>query len=178
MQKNIEIKARLENLERTRKAVERLATCGPELIRQEDIFFLTRQGRLKLRIQDQSSELIYYERDDQAGPKTSGYIRLPLSDPDLAKKMMEALHGIRGVVRKDRTVYRIGTTRVHLDRVENLGDFIELEVVLKPGQSVEDGVGIAQLLIHQLEISIVSLVEVAYIDLLDQVGTKRSTTVQ
>jgi adenylate cyclase len=170
MQQNIEIKARLENIDRTRMAVEQLASYGPELLQQEDIFFLTRRGRLKLRIQDQSGELIYYERDDQAGPKTSRYLRLPVSAPELAREMLGIVHGIRGIVRKSRTLYRIGAARIHLDKVENLGDFIELEVVLQPEQSVEDGVRIARDLINQLEISEGDLVQGAYIDLLDEVG--------
>ncbi|MGA2706612.1 MAG: class IV adenylate cyclase [Isosphaeraceae bacterium] len=73
---------------------------------------------------------------------------------------------IVGTVRKERLLYRVGQTRIHLDQVENLGDFVELEVVLRPDQTEEEGVSIAEYLMSRLEISREQFVRKAYIDLL------------
>jgi CYTH domain len=70
------------------------------------------------------------------------------------------------VVRKTRTLYQVGPTRIHLDRVEGLGNFLELEVLLRPGQTEAEGKTIAQALLENFRIEENQLVAVAYIDLL------------
>jgi predicted adenylyl cyclase CyaB len=82
----------------------------------------------------------------------------------------------RGIVRKRREVVQIGQTRVHLDEVEHLGYFVELEVVLAEGETVEEGERIAQRLIADLEIPTGGLIEGAYADLLQQIGMDRGLT--
>jgi predicted adenylyl cyclase CyaB len=82
--------------------------------------------------------------------------------------VLSAAFDIRGVVRKRRTVYRIGQTRVHLDQVEGLGEFVELEVVLRREQSSSDGATIAHELMEKLGISPDQLIDRAYIDLLQE----------
>ena len=69
---------------------------------------------------------------------------------------------------KHRTLYLIGKTRVHLDRVEGLGDFMELEVVLADNESTESGVKVANELLRKLGIPPDHLIEGAYVDLLDK----------
>jgi predicted adenylyl cyclase CyaB len=81
--------------------------------------------------------------------------------------------GVRGVVRKKRTLYWTGQTRIHLDDVEGLGTFLELEVVLEPGQSTVEGVDMARQIMKRLNIEEDNLVEAAYIDLLEH---KKSRT--
>ena len=85
----------------------------------------------------------------------------------MLKAVLSAALGVRGVVRKQRTLYQVGETRIHLDEVENLGSFLELEVMLSPGQSEEQGVNIAADLMARLGIEESDLVNVAYIDLLE-----------
>jgi hypothetical protein len=81
MSRNIEIKARLHDLPTFRKRVVELPASGPELLFQRDTFYSVLQGRLKLReFADGTSELIYYQRPDKAGPKTSKYTRTPIAD--------------------------------------------------------------------------------------------------
>ena len=92
----------------------------------------------------------------------------PTADPEGLREVLSAALGIRGVVRKRRSVYLVGQTRVHLDQVEGLGDFVELEVVLQPQQNSSDGVTIARELMRKLGISTSQLVEKAYIDLLEE----------
>jgi predicted adenylyl cyclase CyaB len=83
------------------------------------------------------------------------------------RNILAAALGVRGVVRKRRTLYFAGSTRVHLDEVEGLGDFAELEVVLESGQDAADGAATALQLMQQLGIGAAQLIDKAYIDLLE-----------
>ena len=76
--------------------------------------------------------------------------------------------GVRGVVRKKRYLYLAGQTRIHLDDVEGLGQFMELEVVLRDGQSDADGQSIAEDLMAKLGVRTEDLLEGAYMDLLEK----------
>jgi adenylate cyclase len=103
---------------------------------------------------------------ESSGPKESRYVVHPTADPEGLQEVLSAAFDIRGVVRKRRTVYLIGQARVHLDQVEGLGEFVELEVVLRPEQSASDGVAIAHGLMEKLGIFPDQLSDGAYIDLL------------
>ncbi len=168
MKRNVEIKARVAGLGAVREVVERLADSGPMELEQEDTFFVCPRGRLKLRqfAGCAEAQLIYYERPESSGPKESRYIVHSTADAEGLREVLAAALGIRGVVRKRRAVYLIGQTRVHLDQVEGLGEFVELEVVLRPEQSSPEGVTIAHELMERLGISPDQLIDRAYIDLL------------
>lgn len=164
---NIEIKSRARDSARIKLLVESLAQTAGELIEQEDVFFVVPRGRLKLRIFSTiSAELIYYEREDRAGPKESRYVISRTSEPESLRNVLSKSLGVRGIVRKKRTLYQIRQTRIHLDEVEGLGSFAELEVVMKEGQSQAEGIAIARGLMSQLEIEPSDLIEHGYIDLL------------
>ena len=164
---NIEIKARVGDLDTIRALVEPLADHSVEALTQEDIFFTAPSGRLKLRILGENrAELIYYERENAAGPKPSHYLIAPTTDPEALRVILTSVLQVVGVVRKRRWLYLVGQTRVHLDEVEGLGKFVELEVVLLDDQPEAEGVGIAHDLMTRLGISREQLVEAAYIDLL------------
>ncbi len=165
--RNIEIKARVSDPATVRKRVAALADRGPETLRQEDLFFPCRDGRLKLRsFGDGRGELIHYRRSDQCSPEECDYVVTPCGDPATLGELLKRTLGVRRVVRKDRTVYHNGRTRIHLDTVEGLGDFLELEYVLADGQSPEDGVRETHRLMEILGIVREDLVGPAYIDLL------------
>ena len=167
MPTNIEIKARVSDLPGLRAAVEGLSDRPVEILDQEDVFFTAPTGRLKLRILGEDhGELILYHRSDVAGPKTSHYTIAPTSDPAALKAILTSVLGVIGVVWKRRRLFRIGQTRVHLDDVEGLGQFVEVEVVLRPEQSEDDGARIARHLMDRLGIAGDELVQGAYIDLL------------
>jgi adenylate cyclase class IV len=168
MKRNVEIKAKVASLAAVRRVVEGLADSGPMESEQEDTFFACPRGRLKLRrfIGCPQAELIYYERAESAGPKESRYIVHPTADPEGLREVLAAAFGVCGVVRKRRAVYLVGQTRVHLDQVEGLGEFVELEVVLRPEQNASEGVTIAHELMVSLGISPDQLIDRAYIDLL------------
>ena len=167
MPRNVEIKARLRDRERVERLVRERADQGPEIIVQEDVFFSCSSGRLKLRrFADDRGELIFYRRLDTEGPSESEFHKAPTSDPDAMLVAMKAALGEIGRVRKRRTLFLIGQTRVHLDEVEGLGDWLELEVVLEADQTADDGSAVAHDLMRTLGIDEHDLEARAYVDLL------------
>src|SRR5215216_1688285 len=168
MPSNIEIKARARDFEEIRCRAEALSDTPVEVIPQEDTFFNTEKGRLKLRrLALHRGQLIYYTRPDQEGPKRSEYHIYEASDPKNLKRVLELAYGIRGVVKKTRYLYLVGQTRLHLDDVEGLGQFMELEVVMGEGQSDAEGQAIAEDLMRRLGVERGDLLEGAYMDLLE-----------
>lgn len=168
MPKNVEIKARLRDVEAVRERAERLSGSPGELIVQEDTFFVVPNGRLKLRVfGPEAGELIFYVRDDVAGPKQSSYVISKSSEPaSLAAALAGAL-GTRGVVRKRRMLYLVDRTRIHVDDVEGLGQFLELEYVAPSDASTDEGIAITAELMRALGVDERDLVTGAYVDLLD-----------
>lgn len=167
MARNIEIKARVDDLGAVARAAEQLGAKGPVEILQDDSFFRCPNGRLKLRaFADSTGELIFYRRADQAGPKESFYLRSATSEPEVLRESLALAYGSAGRVRKKRLLYLHGRTRIHLDAVQGLGSFIELEVVLRDGESSDDGVAEARQLMRSLAVDESRLIEGAYVDLL------------
>jgi predicted adenylyl cyclase CyaB len=169
MPSNIEIKARVRDFDDIRRRAEELSDNPVKIIPQEDTFFNTPQGRLKLRfLSSNEGQLIYYTRPDQEGPKRSDYHISLTPDPENLKRVLELAYGIRGIVRKTRYLYLVDITRVHLDDVEGLGQFMELEVVMGEAQSDAEGQIIAEDLMKALGVEKSDLLEGAYMDLLEK----------
>ena len=168
MPSNIEIKARVRDFDEIRRRAESISDFPLAVILQEDIFFNVPQGRLKLRLlAPDRGQLIYYQRVDQGGPKRSDYQISETMDPNSLRQVLEMAYGIRGVVKKTRYLYLVGQTRIHLDDVEGLGQFMELEVVLQEGQGDAEGQAIAEDLMTSLGVERSDLLEGAYMDLID-----------
>jgi len=169
---NVEIKARVDDVDALERRVAGLADGAPETIGQRDTFFRTTSGRLKLReFTDGSGELIFYERPDSAVPTTSHYLIAPTSEPAPLRALLGRLFEVRAVVNKQRRLYMRGRTRIHVDRVDGLGNFMELEVVLQEHQAPADGRLIAEELMQALGVAPEQLVEAAYVDLLERKET-------
>ena len=168
MARNVELKARLgQGVEALVPQVRSLADAPEQRIDQDDTFFGCAHGRLKLRdFGDGRGELIHYERADTEGPKLSDYVRAPTSEPAALREALARAHGAIGRVRKIRWLLLVGATRVHLDRVEGLGDFMEIEVVLRNGQTIAEGEAIAEALMARLGIRAGQRLAGAYLDLL------------
>jgi predicted adenylyl cyclase CyaB len=176
MARNIEIKARIASVESLRPRAAGIADSGPFEIEQDDTFFGCASGRLKLRaFSAKEGELIFYRRADQEGPKESFYLRTPTAAPDSLRETLALAYGIVGRVLKRRTLFLVGRTRIHLDRVEQLGEFLELEVVLREGEAVDAGVLEARDLMTRLGVEPSQLIDRAYVDLLaDASGSPQS----
>jgi predicted adenylyl cyclase CyaB len=171
MPTNVEIKTVLKNRIAVEAVAARLSDEGPETIHQEDVFFVCERGRLKLRIfAPDRGELIRYERANVAEARGSHYLIAGTPDPQILHEILTATLGRTGVVKKTRILYLIGQTRVHIDDVEGLGDFLELEVMLRPGQSEQEGKEIAATLLAEFGIAQEELLAEAYVDLLDRRG--------
>lgn len=167
MARNIEIKARVADMDALAARTAAIADSGPEQIPQDDTFFRCDNGRLKLRTYaDGTGHLIFYRRPDEDGPKVSFYVLSPTASPDTLREALTLANGQEGRVIKHRALYLVGRTRVHLDRVQGLGDYMELEVVLADGETTEAGLREAHELMARLQISSDCLVTGAYHDLL------------
>jgi predicted adenylyl cyclase CyaB len=170
MSRNIEIKAHIESVEALTAKAAALADEGPIEIAQDDTFFRCDSGRLKLRVfSNGTGELIYYRRANHYGPKESFYLISPTSAPDSLRESLSLAYGQVGRVRKHRKLFLVGRTRVHLDEVEGLGHFLELEVVLADDEPAGAGVREARELLEKLDIKASQLIDDAYVDLLARV---------
>ena len=169
MARNVEIKARITDLAAMGRLVAGAADGPPESLAQTDTFFQVGSGRLKLReATGARAELIYYRRPDLPGPAESRYETVAVADAGALRDLLASALGTCGRVSKRRLVYRVGRTRVHLDEVAGLGDFLELEVELETDQPIAAGVEEAQRLMSRFGIPEDALVPEAYVDLLNR----------
>jgi predicted adenylyl cyclase CyaB len=167
MPRNVEIKARVIDPEQLHGRVRDIADDGPVHLTQDDTFFRCPNGRLKLRaFSDSEGQLIAYQRPDSPDPTLSDYIIAPTSSPEALRRVLTSALGFQGRVRKTRVVYFVGATRVHLDDVEGLGHFMELEVVLAETETIADGIAVAKEIMARLGIEEEHLIDKAYVDLL------------
>lgn len=129
---NIELKSRVDSLDRMRTIAESVATQRLGSMHQVDTYFVGCRGRLKLReIDGQSAQLIWYERPDREEAKQSRYQLVDVANPAELKMALAMAYGIAKVVDKQREVYLYYNVRIHLDRVAGLGEFLEFEAVLE-----------------------------------------------
>ena len=132
--RNVELKARDHDPARS---LERALALGAEdrgEIRQRDTYFVGARGRLKLREQETGGsplwdELIEYSRADSADASTSSYRRVPVADVAPLLEALDAAYGTLGTVIKRRRLLLWEGVRIHLDEVEGLGSYLELEAV-------------------------------------------------
>jgi adenylate cyclase class IV len=167
--RNIEVKARIPSVDALLAKAVPLGDGPPQRLDQDDTFFRVPDGRLKLRqFADGSGELIHYHRPDSAQARSSDYVRVPAPDPAALREALARGLGVLGRVRKQRWLVLAGQTRIHIDRVEGLGDCMELEVVLHTGQSDAEGRAIAEHFMQLLGLAQADRLSGAYLDLLDR----------
>jgi predicted adenylyl cyclase CyaB len=168
--RNIEIKARLKDIAEAEAVAQRLAGPSPHAhLHQIDTYFKVRSGRLKLRESSgdkPGAELLFYRREDHAGPKRSNYELIPVPDPALLKSVLASALGISVVVEKDRTVYLYKNVRIHLDKVTRLGSFLEFEAVMPDGTPDEEGKHLLQSLLQEFSVAPEDLIDGSYSDML------------
>lgn len=122
------------------------------------------------RLAQDVGELIFYDRPDFFGPKTSTYSVSHTDNPAQLRSVLADALGETARVKKVRELYFVGSTRIHLDVVEGLGEFMELEVVLSEDDTEQSGEAIALDLMEKLGIDKSDLVEGAYADLLSKIA--------
>ena len=176
MASNVEIKMRLRSLDAVLASAARLSNGPVRLLEQVDTFFACPEGRLKLRrIEGDHAELIAYHRSDSVGPRESRYEVVPVCDAAGLRRVLAAALGERVTVRKRRHLFMVGQTRIHVDDVKDLGSFLELEVVLREGQTVAEGQSVLRGILESLEAH-GDEVRVAYADLLAQADEPQGST--
>ncbi|KAG8230272.1 hypothetical protein J437_LFUL009445 [Ladona fulva] len=169
MPRNVEIKAKVHDVGGLLEKAKILSKEEPVLLEQEDIFYKIPSGRLKLRSEKgQDATLLFYDRPDVTGPKLCDYSKCPIPQGNVSvlKEVLSKALGEKGAVKKKRLLLMVEQTRIHIDSVEGLGDFMELEVVLNDDQSAEDGQKIADSLMEKLGVKKEDLLEGAYFDML------------
>jgi adenylate cyclase class IV len=185
---NFEFKARLHDAERVRNVMRQRRAEAASVMLQTDTYFRAPQGRLKLREiafepitnnEPSRAELIFYRRENEARVKRSDYLIAPTTEPRRMCEVLAAAFGTRVVVAKRRELYLLGYRnkphepdaphiRVHLDQVEHLGNFVEVEAVVGEGIAAELAQSEAQALLLQLGVAEKDLIHGSYSDLLEE----------
>ncbi len=165
MGQNIEIKAYCPRPETIEEIIQKMNLPFGGILHQTDTFFTTPRGRLKLRETDDEAVLIPYLRKNQKGPRSSDYVLLPVEDPMLTHRILEEMFGVRSVVEKTRRIWFYENVRIHLDEVEELGHFIELEGVVDANNPGGPTLEKVELLMELFSIGEDDLIMKAYVDL-------------
>src|SRR5262245_36938128 len=135
---NVELKVRCPDLRAVRERARRMGGREEGAFLQTDTYFAAATGRLKLReVEGEGAYLITYARPDEAGTRVSDYEVVPVSEPDALRRALASSLGVRTVVRKRRELWLFQNTRIHLDAVDELGNFLELETVVQ-GMTLAD----------------------------------------
>jgi len=124
---NIEIKARTSQAGAIRAYLLANNAVFKGTDWQTDTYFNTVRGRLKLRQGNIENNLIYYERKNQAGPKQSDFSLVEIADANALKEILVSAMGLKVAVEKQREIYFIDNVKFHLDTLEQLGSFVEIE---------------------------------------------------
>jgi predicted adenylyl cyclase CyaB len=124
---NVEIKARCNHPEKIRAYLQSHQAEYIGLDIQTDTYFKVAKGRLKLREGNIENNLIYYERNNDTGPKDSHFQLIKIEDAKNLKDVLAKTNGIKAVVNKKREIYYIKNVKFHIDEVMNLGSFVEIE---------------------------------------------------
>jgi predicted adenylyl cyclase CyaB len=131
---NIEIKARCADASFIRNYLQNQNSIFKGVDEQTDTYFNVSNGRLKLRQGVIENSLIFYKRENIAGPKLSEVLLYKVNEnSDLLKKALTQANGIKVSVTKKREIYFIDNVKFHIDEVEGLGSFVEIEAIDSDG---------------------------------------------
>lgn len=161
---NIELKAKLHDYDAAMKICDNVGASLEGELWHHDTYFTTNRGRLKLReCRPGEDHLIYYERADSSAATSSHYFIEP-ANAGVSQLLGQAL-GVEATVTKTRALWLWKNVRIHLDRVEGLGDFMEFEAVLIDESDAEDGHQKVDYLQRKFLLSDDDLIAVSYLDL-------------
>ena len=124
---NVEIKAKCTDAAFIRNYLLKAGADFKGVDEQTDTYFNVANGRLKLREGNIENNLIFYERSNQSGPKSSHFQLVKIEDANGLKEVLTKSNGIKVVVKKRREIYYIKNVKFHIDEVPALGSFIEIE---------------------------------------------------
>lgn len=167
MSRNLEIKVKLRDFRGAEILAESFCK-GKSSQRfkqkQEDIYYEVNKGRLKLRIiNGKTGNLIHYFRSDKTRKRVSTYTIAETDTPKNLKKIFNSLFKELIVVKKTREVFISGNVRIHLDKVERLGNYLEFEIIIN---SEKSGNATMKKLIKHFGLDEKQFIKVSYSDLL------------
>ena len=164
---NVEIKARCHDPEKIRTYLLDHNAEFKGVDEQTDTYFDVPAGRLKLREGNIENNLIFYERNDQQGPKKSHFHLVKVEDAKGLKEVLSKSNGVKAVVKKKREIYFIGNVKFHIDEVPGLGSFAEIEAGNVFADLSQDELQQqCDFYMNELEINPDDLVENSYSDML------------
>jgi predicted adenylyl cyclase CyaB len=164
---NIEVKARYSNLKKARDILKTSNVVFKGIDYQIDTYFKVSHGRLKLREGNIENFLVYYEREDFESPKKSNILLFKTDLDSSLKEILKKSLGILVVVNKKREIYFIDNVKFHLDEVENLGTFVEIEAINREAKFVKERLlEQCKFYLECLKVSKENLVSKSYSDLL------------
>lgn len=168
LRRNMELKCRVKDTVTLQYKIQALSGKEALLLEQTDTFFHAESGRLKLREfnDGKTAQLIAYHRSDGHEIRPSDFSIVEIKKPAALKSTLERSLGIVGIIKKKRLLWIINDTRIHLDNVSGLGDFIEFEAMLIHGRNEADGLAAIEIFLKALQLESAERIERAYIDLL------------
>ena len=165
---NIEIKAKSDNNHKIRSILKDKNADFKGIDHQLDTYFNVTEGRLKLRQGNIENSLIFYKRDDSSQPKESNVTLYRTKSSEDLKEVLENALGVRITVDKQREIYFIDNVKFHLDKVKNLGEFIEIEAIGNNESERENLLKQCNYYLQLFEIKKEDLISVSYSDMLLQ----------
>jgi len=131
---NIEIKAKCNDPTEIRNILNSRNADFKGTDRQVDTYFKARNGRFKMREGSIEYSLVFYDREDIAGPKKSDVIYYHPRKTDPTKQQLSKAIGKLVIVDKQREIYYIDNVKFHIDTVQKLGNFVEIEAIDNTGE--------------------------------------------
>jgi adenylate cyclase, class 2 len=164
--RNIELKARDPDRARSLATCEDMGAEPRGVLLQRDTYFQAPHGRLKLREeQGARAHLIAYERPDGAQARESRYRLIEIDEAEQLKAALRGTLGVKAEVAKERRLFLWDGVRIHLDRVDGLGDFIEFEAVADAGSDLSREEAQVATLRREFKIDDADLVAVGYCEM-------------
>jgi len=174
--RNLEAKFRLTDLGTACTHAEAIGFTFRGILVQRDTFFIVQHGKLKLREQPDGAWLIHYRREEAEGLELSNYEMVAVANPEATRAMLSAATGVVAEVRKQRRLLMRGNIRLHLDSVDGLGEFGEIEAVLGEGDEAESYRATVAEILGALEVRDGDLIGASYFELMrSTAGTRAST---
>ena len=165
---NVEIKAKCFHPEKVKAFLFQQQAEFKGTDYQKDTYFKVPAGRLKLRQGNIENNLIFYNRNNQAGPKESHFQLVKFDDGKALEQLLTDALGIKVVVEKKRNIYYLHNVKIHLDELEGLGSFIEIEAgnMLGPAKTIDDLTQQCKELMKAFDIKDKDLIDNSYSDML------------
>jgi predicted adenylyl cyclase CyaB len=164
--KNLEAKFRLSNHAEAEERARAIGYTRRAVLNQRDTFFRVANGKLKLREENGSAVLIFYHRGESGPLMLSNYEIAKVADPPRTLRILATALGPIAVVEKVRTLMMRDNVRLHLDQVERLGEFGEIEAVIADCDDPERSRSAVNEILGALKVEKADLIDVSYFEMI------------